>query len=225
MWRRRCWTRSGSTGSPWSGSRPAGRPRIQFAPVTRSARGRCPAVRDLPPNAFLGRPAEQRPRLPGDDPQVPGPGVLPDPPGDETHAEAGLRGFVRTETTYDMSSGKRAHRADPRRPDPASSGDGDGGRDGARAPEVRRGDQRPVGPAAPRRASPGSRSPRPPLSSAAGTTATSATSNSTHAAQGIPDAELMTVDQFGHLIWWGDPSVRANLHLRIEAFLSEHAAA
>ena len=47
--------------------------------------------------------------------------------------------------------------------------------------------------------------------------------NSTHAAQGIPDAELMAVDQFGHLIWWGDPSVRANLHLRIEAFLSEHA--
>jgi pimeloyl-ACP methyl ester carboxylesterase len=48
--------------------------------------------------------------------------------------------------------------------------------------------------------------------------------NSTHAAEAIPNAELITVDQFGHLIWWGDPAVTAAFQRRIEAFLDEHVA-
>jgi pimeloyl-ACP methyl ester carboxylesterase len=48
--------------------------------------------------------------------------------------------------------------------------------------------------------------------------------NSTHAAGAIPNAELVTVDQFGHLIWWGDPAVTAAFQRRIEAFLDEHVA-
>jgi pimeloyl-ACP methyl ester carboxylesterase len=47
--------------------------------------------------------------------------------------------------------------------------------------------------------------------------------NSTHAAGAIPNAELVTVDQFGHLIWWGDP-VTAAFQRRIETFLDEHVA-
>lgn len=48
--------------------------------------------------------------------------------------------------------------------------------------------------------------------------------NSTHAAGAIPNAELVTVDQFGHLIWWGDPVVTARFQRRIESFLADHAA-
>ena len=46
--------------------------------------------------------------------------------------------------------------------------------------------------------------------------------NSTHAAEGIPGSELVTVDQFGHLIWWGDPAVTATFQHRIEGFLGDH---
>jgi pimeloyl-ACP methyl ester carboxylesterase len=48
--------------------------------------------------------------------------------------------------------------------------------------------------------------------------------NITHAAEGIANAELVTVDQFGHLIWWGDADVTAAFQQRIEDFLGEHVA-
>lgn len=47
-------------------------------------------------------------------------------------------------------------------------------------------------------------------------------SNATFAAETIPNAELMTVDQFGHMIWWGDPQVTRAFQDRIEAFLREN---
>jgi pimeloyl-ACP methyl ester carboxylesterase len=46
--------------------------------------------------------------------------------------------------------------------------------------------------------------------------------NSTNAHQGIPGSELITVDQFGHLIWWGEPTVTQSFTSRIEEFLFAH---
>jgi len=46
--------------------------------------------------------------------------------------------------------------------------------------------------------------------------------NATHAAGQIPDAELITVEQFGHRIWWGDASVTQEFQQRIEVFLQHH---
>ncbi len=46
--------------------------------------------------------------------------------------------------------------------------------------------------------------------------------NATHAAQNIPNAELITVDQFGHFIWWGDAAVTQDFEERMEAFLRTH---
>lgn len=43
--------------------------------------------------------------------------------------------------------------------------------------------------------------------------------NSVHAHERLPGSELITVDQFGHLIWWGDPSVTRSFQTRIEEFL------
>ncbi|MEL6407885.1 MAG: alpha/beta hydrolase [Chloroflexota bacterium] len=41
--------------------------------------------------------------------------------------------------------------------------------------------------------------------------------NATHALDNIPSAELITVAQFGHMIWWGDPQVTADFQRRITA--------
>lgn len=49
--------------------------------------------------------------------------------------------------------------------------------------------------------------------------------NSTHAAERIHGADLVTVAQFGHLIWWGDPMVTAELQARVEAHLDRHVDA
>jgi pimeloyl-ACP methyl ester carboxylesterase len=38
----------------------------------------------------------------------------------------------------------------------------------------------------------------------------------------IPNAELITVDQFGHLVWWGDQKVTENFQGRMERFLKEN---
>ena len=40
-----------------------------------------------------------------------------------------------------------------------------------------------------------------------------------HAHARIADSELVTVDQFGHLLWWGDAVVAAQVRTGIEAFL------
>ncbi|MGF1506636.1 MAG: alpha/beta fold hydrolase [Anaerolineae bacterium] len=48
--------------------------------------------------------------------------------------------------------------------------------------------------------------------------------NATHAHAHIPGAELLTVEQFGHMNWWGDPQVTRDFEARIEAFLSELVA-
>jgi pimeloyl-ACP methyl ester carboxylesterase len=47
--------------------------------------------------------------------------------------------------------------------------------------------------------------------------------NSVHAADNIRDAELIGVEQFGHLIWWGDPEVTRDIEGRVEEFLGQHA--
>jgi pimeloyl-ACP methyl ester carboxylesterase len=46
--------------------------------------------------------------------------------------------------------------------------------------------------------------------------------NSTNAREKIAGSELITVDQFGHLIWWGDPAVTQGFQSRIEEFLHAH---
>jgi|SoiMethySBSTD1v2_1073268.scaffolds.fasta_scaffold04453_3 pimeloyl-ACP methyl ester carboxylesterase len=43
--------------------------------------------------------------------------------------------------------------------------------------------------------------------------------NSVNSHERIPGAELITVDQFGHLIWWGDAAVTKEFEGRIEKFL------
>ena len=48
--------------------------------------------------------------------------------------------------------------------------------------------------------------------------------NATQAHEQIPNSELITVDQFGHMIWWGDQEVTQDFHARIEAFLHTHVA-
>ncbi|MEO0565622.1 MAG: alpha/beta hydrolase, partial [Chloroflexota bacterium] len=49
--------------------------------------------------------------------------------------------------------------------------------------------------------------------------------NATTATAAIPNAELITVKQFGHFIWWGDPAVTADFQGRVEAFVRDHATA
>ncbi len=46
--------------------------------------------------------------------------------------------------------------------------------------------------------------------------------NSLNAHRHLPGSELITVDQFGHLIWWGDASVTRDFQNRIENFLDAH---
>lgn len=46
--------------------------------------------------------------------------------------------------------------------------------------------------------------------------------NALHAQEGIAGAELMTVAQFGHFVWWGDPQVTHEIEDRIETFLARH---
>ncbi|MFY1636223.1 alpha/beta fold hydrolase [Solwaraspora sp. WMMB335] len=48
--------------------------------------------------------------------------------------------------------------------------------------------------------------------------------NSTNAHRRLAGSELVTVDQFGHLIWWGDPEVTQGLQRRVEAFLGQRFA-
>lgn len=43
--------------------------------------------------------------------------------------------------------------------------------------------------------------------------------NATHAHARIAGSELVTVDQFGHLLWWGDAVVAAQVRTGIEVFL------
>ena len=43
--------------------------------------------------------------------------------------------------------------------------------------------------------------------------------NSVNSHARIAEAELITVDQFGHLIWWGDAAVTKEFEGRIEEFL------
>ena len=43
--------------------------------------------------------------------------------------------------------------------------------------------------------------------------------NATHAHARIAGSELVTVDQFGHLLWWGDAVAAAQVRTGIEAFL------
>jgi pimeloyl-ACP methyl ester carboxylesterase len=44
-------------------------------------------------------------------------------------------------------------------------------------------------------------------------------SNATHAHSQIRDSELMTVAQFGHMIWWGDPQVTRDFQGKITDFV------
>lgn len=46
--------------------------------------------------------------------------------------------------------------------------------------------------------------------------------NSVNAHRRLPGSELITVDQFGHLIWWGDAVVTRDFQQRIEEFLDVH---
>ncbi|MEM9955342.1 MAG: alpha/beta hydrolase [Chloroflexota bacterium] len=46
--------------------------------------------------------------------------------------------------------------------------------------------------------------------------------NATHAAQAMPNAKLITVSQFGHLIWLGDGEVTRDFQNQIETFLSDN---
>ncbi|KQR10930.1 hypothetical protein ASF78_14675 [Cellulomonas sp. Leaf334] len=46
--------------------------------------------------------------------------------------------------------------------------------------------------------------------------------NSVNSHEKLVGSELVTVDQFGHLVWWGDASVTTELERRIEAFLERH---
>jgi len=46
--------------------------------------------------------------------------------------------------------------------------------------------------------------------------------NATHAHAKIPRSELITVDQFGHMLWWGDPGVTRNFQARVEDFIRSH---
>ena len=48
--------------------------------------------------------------------------------------------------------------------------------------------------------------------------------NATDAEAKIPNAELIIVEQFGHMVWWGDPAVTQGFQARIEAFLQTHFA-
>lgn len=47
--------------------------------------------------------------------------------------------------------------------------------------------------------------------------------NATHAAEQIPNVELISVDQFGHFIWWGDADVTRDFQGRVADFLHEHS--
>ncbi len=47
--------------------------------------------------------------------------------------------------------------------------------------------------------------------------------NATYAAEKIPNAELITVDQFGHFTWWGDPAVTRSFEQRMVDFVREYA--
>jgi pimeloyl-ACP methyl ester carboxylesterase len=46
--------------------------------------------------------------------------------------------------------------------------------------------------------------------------------NSVNAHEKLTGSDLVTVDQFGHLIWWGDAAVTKEFEARIEAFLERH---
>lgn len=46
--------------------------------------------------------------------------------------------------------------------------------------------------------------------------------NSLNSHEKLPGSQLITVDQFGHLIWWGDPIVTARFQSEIEEFLTRH---
>jgi pimeloyl-ACP methyl ester carboxylesterase len=48
--------------------------------------------------------------------------------------------------------------------------------------------------------------------------------NSVNAHERLPGSELITVDQFGHFIWWGDPDVTREVERRIEEFLERHSS-
>jgi pimeloyl-ACP methyl ester carboxylesterase len=49
--------------------------------------------------------------------------------------------------------------------------------------------------------------------------------NSVNAHEKLVGSDLVTVDQFGHLIWWGDAAVTKEFEGRIEAFLEQHLRA
>lgn len=49
--------------------------------------------------------------------------------------------------------------------------------------------------------------------------------NAEFAAEAIPNVELIAVEQFGHMIWWGDATVTQDFQNRIERFLEEHVVA
>jgi pimeloyl-ACP methyl ester carboxylesterase len=46
--------------------------------------------------------------------------------------------------------------------------------------------------------------------------------NSINSHEKIAHSTLITVEQFGHLIWWGEPSVTRDFETRIEEFLAQH---
>ena len=46
--------------------------------------------------------------------------------------------------------------------------------------------------------------------------------NSVNSHEKIHGSTLITVDQFGHLIWWGDARVTRDFQRAIEAFLDRH---
>jgi pimeloyl-ACP methyl ester carboxylesterase len=46
--------------------------------------------------------------------------------------------------------------------------------------------------------------------------------NSLNAHEKIVGSTLITVEQFGHFIWWGDAAVTRDLEGRIEQFLDRH---
>jgi len=46
--------------------------------------------------------------------------------------------------------------------------------------------------------------------------------NAVNAHDRIAGSTLITVEQFGHFIWWGDASVTRDFEVRIEAFLADH---
>ena len=214
-----------SSGSPWSGISAGGPGAHPVRGPTRAADvGALVLLSAISHRTRLcRRPDRQRARAPGMTRRVPGPRLLPDPPGDEAHTELAMQDFVQTETTYDKATGKRL--IEKILADPAQKRQVMVLAD-AMVPALPRfdgRDERPAGPAGARRAATGA-GPRPDAHRRQPVRRRHRLRQLGQRRAGASRTpSSITVDQFGHFIWWGDPAVRATLQWRIEAFLGEHA--